>query len=84
MSTVAELYATALSLEEDERRELIESLIGSLERAERVPVLSSAWDEEVSRRIDDVDAGTAAAVPGGEVFARIRAIIDAAKNLQLP
>jgi putative addiction module component (TIGR02574 family) len=83
MSTVAELYASALSLEEDQRRELIESLIGSLERAEQVPVLSSAWEEEISRRIDDIESGAATTVPGDEVFARVRAIIDAAKNTQL-
>lgn len=32
-----------------------------------------AWEEEIRRRLDDVDAGTAELIPAGQVFAELRA-----------
>ncbi len=65
-----ELLQKALSLPEEERTALTRSLIESLEEfagqgAER------AWDEEIARRIADLDSGGAKTVSWEEVRQRI-------------
>ena len=66
----AELLQKALALSDEERAELAGSLIDSLdakadERAE------SAWNQEIVRRIEDLDSGKAKTVPWDEVRRRI-------------
>jgi putative addiction module component (TIGR02574 family) len=67
-----ELLQKALTLAEEERTALVRSLIESLEEvsdqnAER------AWDEEIARRIADLDSGRAKTVSWEEVRQRISA-----------
>src|ERR1051326_3349011 len=57
------------------RAELAERLIGSL--AEDVsPEITSAQFAEVRRRIAEVEAGEAELIPGDEVLARARPLLD--------
>jgi putative addiction module component (TIGR02574 family) len=67
-----ELLQKALTLPEEERTALVRSLIESLEEvsdqgAER------AWDEEIARRIAELDSGNAKTVSWEEVRQRISA-----------
>jgi putative addiction module component (TIGR02574 family) len=52
----AELLKEALSLSVSERADLAGSLIESLEDVEDQSV-EAAWDEEVARRMADIDSG---------------------------
>ncbi len=65
-----ELLQKALTLPEEERTALVRSLIESLEEvadqgAER------AWDEEIARRIAELDSGRARTVSWEEIRQRI-------------
>lgn len=73
-----ELENKALQLSPKERGELIHRLIVSLEgEPEDTPeAIAKAWDEEIARRVADMDAGKTVWIPGEEVFARLDAIIE--------
>jgi len=75
-----EIADQALSLTPKERGELIHRLIVSLEgEAEDSPeAIAKAWDEEIARRVADMEAGRTIWIPAEEVFARLDAIIDSA------
>ena len=78
MATVLkELEEQALRLSPKERGELIHRLIVSLEGdAEESPeAIAQAWDEEIARRLADMDAGKTVWIPAEEVFARVDALI---------
>jgi putative addiction module component (TIGR02574 family) len=67
-----ELLKRALALSEDERAELAGSLLESLDGAPEDPAaVEAAWNEEIARRIEDLDSGKAKTVPWGEVRERI-------------
>lgn len=83
MSTLLEeLVQRALRLSPEERGQLIHRLIVSLEgEPEDTPeAIAQTWDEEIARRVADIDAGRVQLIPGDEVLARIRAKISAAKD----
>ena len=66
-----DLLQKALSLSEEERADLACSLMESLD--ERVDQgVESAWNEEISCRIADLDSGKAKTVPWGEIRRRMR------------
>ncbi|MBD5804153.1 putative addiction module component [Azoarcus sp. Aa7] len=69
-ATLESVMAEAMKLTPDERADLIETLIASAEPATR---LHPAWEAEIGRRLDDLEAGRTEAVPADEVFARIEA-----------
>lgn len=75
-----EIEDQALQLSPRERSELIHRLIISLEGTpENTPeAIVLAWDEEITRRVAEIDAGTAVLIPHDEVFARLDAIINKA------
>ena len=53
-----ELLKRALALSEDERAELAGSLLESLDDGPDHPeVVAAAWDEEIARRLEDLDSG---------------------------
>ena len=82
MSTVLkEIEAQALQLSPKERGELIHHLIVSLEGApeDSPEAIAKAWDEEITRRVADMEAGKAVWIPAEEVFARLDALIDNAR-----
>ena len=42
--------------------------------------IAKAWDEEIARRIDEMDAGLTESIPYEQVRAELRAMIDAARE----
>lgn len=77
-----ELENKALQLSPKERGELIHRLIVSLEgEPEDTPeAIAKAWDEEIARRVADMDAGRTKWMPADEVMSRLRTKVLAAKN----
>lgn len=80
-TTLEELEEQALHLSPKERGQLIHRLIVSLEGTpEDTPeAIAQAWDEEIARRVADMDAGKTVWIPADEVFARLDAIIEKAR-----
>lgn len=80
-TTLEELEEQALHLSSAERGQLIHRLIVSLEGTpEDTPeAIAQAWDEEIARRVADMDAGKTVWIPADEVFARLDAIIEKAR-----
>lgn len=76
-----DLESQALQLSPRERGELIHRLIVSLEgEPEDTPeAIAKAWDEEIARRVADMDAGKTVWIPADEVFARLDSIIEKAR-----
>lgn len=76
-----DVAAQALQLTVQERGELIERLIISLdEPAEDTPAaIAQAWDEEIARRVADMDAGKTTWIAADDVMRRIRERISTAK-----
>jgi len=77
-----EIESEALQLPAHERGRLVERLLRSLEHeADGTPEeVAQAWEAEIGRRIDDLDAGRAEAIPYEQVRAQLRAMIDAARR----
>ena len=66
----SELLQKALSLSEEERAELAGSLIESLD-ATVDEAAEATWNQEIARRIKDLDSGKAKTVPWEKVRSRI-------------
>ena len=62
-----ELLKKALTLSVDERAELASSLLESLDGMEDPKAVEAAWDQEIARRIADLDSGKAQTIPWEEV-----------------
>jgi putative addiction module component (TIGR02574 family) len=78
MATILEkLEEQALQLPPEERGQLIHRLIVSLDgEPEGTPEeIAKAWDEEIARRVADMEAGRTKWIPAEEVFAEIDALI---------
>lgn len=67
---VAELSARAKALSPAERARLAEELLASLDPHDAE--VEAAWDEELRRRIDEVERGTVQLVPADQAFAQVR------------
>ncbi|QIM51519.1 addiction module protein [Hydrogenophaga crocea] len=72
---LAELTARAQSLAPEERAQLAEALLASLDP--HVADVEASWDIELKRRIADVEQGSVALVPIEEGFARVRRSLGA-------
>lgn len=72
-TNLEQIEALALALPLKERGELAHRLIVSLDgEPEGTPEeIAKAWDEEIARRVAEIDAGTAVLIPEEEVFAEI-------------
>ena len=70
--TIEQLTHDALTLPENERARLVQTLLQSLEPSIDDGV-DAAWDAEVARRVESVRQGTAQGRPAEEVFRDIRA-----------
>jgi len=82
MATILEkLEEQALQLPPEERGQLIHRLIVSLDgEPDGTPEeIAQAWNEEIARRVADMDAGRTQWIPADEVMARLRAKISKAK-----
>jgi len=79
---IEELEAQALKLTPQERSELAHRLIGSLEGAtEDTPeAIAAAWDEEIARRVADMEAGRTEWVPADRVMREVRERIRRAQS----
>ena len=68
-----QIEALALALPIKERGELAHRLIVSLDGEPKgtPEEIAKAWDEEIARRVAEIDAGTAVLIPEEEVFAEI-------------
>ena len=74
MSTLAEeLSRKALALPPEERVWLAEELLATVQEVDAE--VEAAWDEEIKRRIAEIDSGAAKLIPAAEVFADIRRLI---------
>jgi putative addiction module component (TIGR02574 family) len=73
--SVEQLEVEVLGLPAAERARLIRRLIASLdeEEDEEPQEVERAWEEEIRRRMAEVEAGTAELIPTEEVFAELRA-----------
>jgi putative addiction module component (TIGR02574 family) len=73
MSTQLEIVeAQALRLTAEERAQLADRLISSLFEDHDI---ENAWADEVERRIEEIESGSAKLVPAAEAIARARAAI---------
>jgi putative addiction module component (TIGR02574 family) len=79
---LAEIEAQALELSPRERDELAHRLIVSLDApADDEPEsIAKAWDEEIGRRVADMDAGRTKWVPADAVMQKMREHIAAART----
>jgi len=80
-ANLKEIESQALQLSPPERGELIHRLIISLESdpEDSPEAIAKAWDEEIARRVADMDAGKTVWIPAEEVFARLDALIKNAR-----
>ena len=73
-SIVDEITLKARSLPAEDRARLAEDLLSSLQEVHDLAI-EAAWDTEVRRRLDEVEAGTAKLIPAAEVFAEVRRML---------
>ena len=75
MTTIVdELTLKARLLPAEDRARLAEDLLSSLQE-DADPAVEAAWDTEIRRRLDEVEAGTAKLIPAAEVFAEVRLML---------
>ena len=67
---VAELTAKAQALSPQERVRLAEALLASLDPHE--VEVEAAWDEELRRRIDEIERGAVELIPASQAFDQVR------------
>lgn len=68
----AEVLKDALALPPEARGTLIDSLIRGLDPAGD-PAAEEAWDDEICRRLQQLDGGAVALIPWDEARRRLRA-----------
>jgi putative addiction module component (TIGR02574 family) len=72
MDTQAEqILQTALSLPADDRVEIAESLLVSIDE-ERAAEIEAAWADVIRRRIEEIDNGQAHMIPWDETIRSMR------------
>ena len=69
--TASEVLAAALALSEEDRRELAEMLVGSLD-GDVVPTSEQAWTAEIERRLRKIESRQAHSISMDEAVARLR------------
>lgn len=72
-SLVDELSQRAQALSPEDRVRLAEKLLATVYAVD--DEVESAWDEEIKRRIGEIDNGTARLIPAEEVFAEARRLL---------
>jgi putative addiction module component (TIGR02574 family) len=70
---VSDLLRRALALTVDERAALANTLLDSLEQTDES--VQAAWDEEVARRMRDLQAGKAVTVPWEQLHQELLAML---------
>ena len=78
MPTPQEIVETqAMKLSPTERADLADKLWLSVHSRDEV---DAAWEEEIARRIEALDAGRTESIPYEQVMAELRALIDARRD----
>jgi len=72
-SLIEELSRKARSLSPEERVRLAEELLATVQEVDAET--EAAWNEEIKRRIAEIDSGTARLIPADEVFAEVRRLL---------
>lgn len=70
---VEELARKARALSPEERIRLAEELLATVQEVD--PEVEAAWDEEIRRRVAEIESGNAKLIPAEEVFAEVRRLI---------
>ena len=70
---VDELSRKARALPPEDRVRLAEELLATVQEVDAEVEL--AWDEEIKRRIAEIDSGTTKLIPAEEVFAEVRRLL---------
>lgn len=80
-AVLKDIEEQALQLSPKERSELAHRLIVSLdgEPEDSPEAIEKAWDEEIARRVAEMEAGRTEWIPAEEVFKEIDQIIAAAR-----
>ena len=80
--TMQDIEAAALQMPPEERGRLASRLLQSLEPApnDSPENIAKAWDEEIARRIEAMDAGVTEPIAYEHVRADLRAMIGAARE----
>ena len=78
-----DIEAKAMQLPQNEQDELIHHLIVSREREpeDSPEAIAKAWDEEIARRVADMDVGRTKWMPADEVMTKLRAKIAAVRDI---
>jgi putative addiction module component (TIGR02574 family) len=71
-TTLEKVRSEALRLTQAERAELAQSLVGSLDGPADMDA-EKAWDEEILRRLGEIDTGTAELIDREELRRRMKA-----------
>lgn len=64
-----QVLQSALALSPEERRDVLEELLRSLDGPEAE--LDQSWMDEIQRRIDEIESGAVQMIPAEEVFSRM-------------
>lgn len=72
-SLVEELSRKARALSAEDRVRLAEELLATVQEGDTE--IEAAWEEEIRRRIAEIDSGTARLIPAEEVFAEVRRLL---------
>lgn len=67
--TYQQVTQAAMQLRPDERVDLAEKLWGSVDTPETI---AAAWDEEIARRVAQLEAGEVETVPAEQVISELR------------
>ena len=73
------IFERALDLSPDDRAQLADRLLKSLEGADEAAI-AEAWDAEAARRADQIDTGAVRAIPWDEAERLIFGELDAASQ----
>jgi putative addiction module component (TIGR02574 family) len=79
--TLEQVTEEVRELSRPDREQLLARLIRDLEPVENLSAaeIENAWDNEIARRLEEIDSGKVKAVPAEEVFARLQAKLDEAR-----
>ena len=67
---VTALSVQAKALAPEDRARLAEELLASLDPHEAE--IDAAWDQEIGRRIDEIERGVVQMIPADQAFAQVR------------
>ncbi len=71
---ISELLKRALALPEEERAALANTLLESIDFSSQS--VQEAWDEEIARRMEALNAGNAVTVPWEDLRRELLAMVD--------